>query len=219
MARGATSPPKLPTLATQLISGASNSQRDPHMKVNSKNKRAITLQMLKLIENSIARKEKWSMYEKCLRFCVALLAWWGSFRLGELLSQEKSQFHVSTALLASDIKFHGGSISVWLRNPKIVLEDTGDVVEVWSVQEIPDLDPVTALRKYMQLRQELFGNSDQYPLFLHENGKIFTKQQMNKDLKELLSAYPQLCSPYDKWTGHCFRSGISTLLATLGFKV
>ena len=219
MARGAAAPPKLPALASQLLLGAANAQRNPTQKIYSKNKQAISLPMLKLLENSIGRRENWSIYEKCLRFTVALLAWWGSFRLGELLSPETAKFHGTTALLASDVKFHEGSISVWLRNPKVLQEDTGDIVEVWSVPEIPDLDPVTALRKFLELRQSKFGEAQDYPLFLHENGRIFTKRQMNADLGELLAIYPKLNNPLDKWTGHSFRAGISTLLASLGFKV
>ena len=139
-------------------------------------------------------------------------------RLGELLSKETTQFHSSTSLLASDLKFHEGSISLWLRNPKYDKEVMGDLVEVWAVPEIPGLDPVVALRKYLQLRHDKFGKSADYPLFLHEDGSIFTKQQMNKDLKALLADYPELCTSLNQWTGHCFRSGLSTLLAILGFE-
>ena len=138
--------------------------------------------------------------------------------MGEVLCKESGKFHSTTSLLASDVKFHEGSMSVWLRNPKVIKEATGDVVEVWSTPEMPDLDPLTALTKYMQMRERKFGPAQDYPLFLHENGKILTKHQMNRDLKNLLSIYPQLCTPDIKWTGHCFRSGISTLLATLGFE-
>ena len=112
MARGAVSPPKLTGLASQLLLGAANAQRNPSQKVNSKNKRAITMEMLKLLENSIAVNQSWSVYEKCLRFSVCLMAWWGSFRLGELLGPETTKFHKSTMLLASAITFHQGSDSV-----------------------------------------------------------------------------------------------------------
>ena len=97
-------------------------------------------------------------------------------------------------------------------------EVTGDVVEVWATPEMPDLDPLTALINFMQMREKKFGKAEEHPLFLHENGKLLTKQQFNSDLKNLLSIYPQLCAPDIRWTGHCFRSGISTLLATLGFE-
>ena len=218
MSRGATEPPELPGLATQLMQGATNSQKDALQEVNSKVKRAITLDMLVLIENVIARRGDWSLYEKSLRFSVALLAWWGFFRLGELLSNRTKEFHASSSLLASDLKFHDGSISVWIRNPKIAKESTGDVVEVWSVAELPDLDPIMALKKFLQFRKDSLGDSPELPLFLHENGAIFTKQEMNCDLKDLLSVYPELNTSLDKWTGHCFRSGLPTLLAIMGYK-
>ena len=147
-----------------------------------------------------------------------LLARWGSFRLGELLGSKTMEYHPTSILLASDIKFHEGSLSVWLRSPKVSPEQNGDVVEVWSVTEIPGLDPMSALVNYLKLRTQAFGEMLHHPLFLHENGTIFTKQQMNAELRELLSIYPQLSTSVDKWTGHCFRSGISTLLAMLGYK-
>ena len=138
--------------------------------------------------------------------------------MGELLGSKPNEFHASTNLLASDIKFHGDSLSVWLRNPKITKETTGDVVEIWPVPEKPNLDPILALKNYMSLREAVFGKAEDLPLFIHENGGIFTKQQMNSDLSALLSLYPELNTGRDKWTGHCFRSGLSTLLAVLGFK-
>ena len=133
MARGVTSPPPLPALATQLIKGSSNSQKDAKKAANAKTRRAITIDILTLLENSIARNETWSAYEKSLRFTVMLLAWWGTLRLGELLGSKISEYHVSTSLLASDVKFHDqkSSISIWLRNPKMAREAAGDVVEIW----------------------------------------------------------------------------------------
>ena len=42
--------------------------------------------------------------------------------------------------------------------------------------------------------------------------------QFNEDIHTLLSNYPELTdSDLDSWSGHSFRSGISTILQTLGF--
>ena len=163
MSRGATSPPELPALATQLMQGATNGQKDVFKNVNSRNKRAITLEMLTLLENSIARKTEWSPFEKSLRFTVMLLAWWGSFRLGELLGSKTMEYHPTSILLASDIKFHEGSLSVWLRSPKVSPEQNGDVVEVWSVTKIPGLDPISALVNYLKLHTQAFGKLLHHP--------------------------------------------------------
>ena len=55
------------------------------------------------------------------------------------------------------------------------------------------------------------------PMFLHENGNIYTKVELNADLASLLALFPQLESPRDKWSGHSFRAGLATVLAVLGF--
>ena len=90
-------------------------------------------------------------------------------------------------------------------------------MEVWTVLERPDLDPVLALKAYLNLRKERFSESEALPVFLHENGKIFAKDEFNRDLSALLATYPQLNTQRDKWSGHSLRSGISTLLSQLGF--
>ena len=218
MSRGALVPLKLTSLASQILAGAANSERNAEKEAKNQDKRAITLEMLSLLSHSIAKREDWSNFEKSLRFAVSLLAFWGTFRLGELLGKTKGEYHSSTSLLASDVTFQDGSVSVWLRNPKVVKEAVGDVVEVWSLPCKPSLDPVKALHVYTEFRQGVFGDAEDLPLFLHETGEIFTKQEMNKDLKALLSIFPELDTSLDKWTGHCFRSGLPTLLSVLGFK-
>ena len=59
--------------------------------------------MLQFIGHAIANREYWSEFEQNLWFSVAHLAFWGTFRLGELLGKEKNAFHSSTSLLASDV--------------------------------------------------------------------------------------------------------------------
>jgi hypothetical protein len=146
-----------------------------------------------------------------------LTAFWGSFRMSELIESEKSKFHPSSSLLPSDIKFHDDSVALWIRSPK-VWRDGGDVVEVWEVKENEDLDPVLALKRYLRLRTEALGPAEDCPVFLHQDGSQFTKHEMNKDIKHLLDQYPSINSPRDRWSGHSFRAGISTLLTSLGFK-
>ena len=75
--------------------------------------------MLKLIGHGIACEIEWSYFEKALRWAVVLNAWWGSFRIGELLPKNKSNFHPGSTLLASDVKFTEESIAFWIRSPKV----------------------------------------------------------------------------------------------------
>ena len=100
---GIAAPPKLPPLPEQLLVGRVNQVRNPALLASKKTKRAISLEILKLLGHGIARNNVWSDYEKNLRWAVFLTAWWGSFRIGELLSKSMHQFHPSSALLASGI--------------------------------------------------------------------------------------------------------------------
>lgn len=217
LSRGATNPTKLPALGTQLLAGVANAARNAKVEAEKLTRRPITLNMVILLGHAIATNQLWSEFEKSLRWSVILLAFWGSLRMGEVIGQEKYKFNTDTALMPDDIKFLDSSVSLWLRNPKVV-SDGGDVVEIWSVQERPDLDPVLALQKYLSLRQDKFGAAKGKPVFIHESGAIFTKAQLNLDLKKMLDMFPPLATSYkDKWSGHSFRAGLTSLLQSLGF--
>ena len=54
-------------------------------------------------------------------------------------------------------------------------------------------------------------------MFMHENGAIYSKVEFNEDLSKLLATYPALDTERDKWSGHSFRAGLSTILSILGF--
>ena len=68
------------------------------------------------------------------------------------------------------------------------------------------LDPVSAIQAYSNYRSSLFGQAEESPFFLHQDGRLYTKNELNLDLKALLSLYPVLAqSDQDSWTGHSFR--------------
>ena len=129
---------------------------------------------------------------------------------------EKTKFDPNNTLLPTDLKFKEDAVAVWVRNPKVWREG-GDIIEVWSVEEDPQLDPVKALRKFLTFRQACHGQAEQYPVFLHQDGSQFTKGELNQDIKMLLAKYPALSSPQDKFSGQSFRAGIANLLSSLGF--
>ena len=70
----------------------------------------------------------------------------------------------------------------------------------------------------MSLRNMHHGQADKHPVFLHQNGSMYTKAELNQDIKNLLAEYPTLASPQDRYSGHSFRAGIGNLLSSLGFK-
>ena len=106
LSQGIGTPGKLPALADQLIIGTCKQLRGAHKEVSKKTKRAISMDMLKLLEHSIAIQDSWSIHKKSPRWSVVLVAWWGSFRIGELLLKLRHQFDAKKDLLVSDVKFY-----------------------------------------------------------------------------------------------------------------
>ena len=216
LSRGAPHHTKLPELGAQIVTGSSNLKKDARAEASKPKRRPITLHIMQLLQHGIASHQSWTDYEKSLRWSVMLLGFWGSFRMGELLETEKFNFNPSNSLLPSDLKFHEDSVSVWIRNPKI-WRMGGDIIEVWAVKENVQLDPVVALKHFLSLRQSNLGPAEDCPVFLHQDGSQYTKADLNNDIKQLLSTYPTLSSPQDKYSGHSFRAGLATLLSSLGF--
>ena len=70
------------------------------------------------------------------RWATLLTAWWGSFRIGELLPKRRHNFDPLSTLLASDVKFHDNSAAFWIRSPKIERQKLGDIVEAGQVPKI-----------------------------------------------------------------------------------
>ena len=155
----------------------------------SKMRRPITPAMIKLLGHSLANSSQ-SQYEISLRWSVILTAFWGSFRIGELLGKSQNSYNGLFTLLNSDIKFSqdNSSFSVWLRSPKVASR-YGDVVEVWGLDFEIDhqLDPVIALKAYLSRKRNRFGLAPEMPAFVHEDGSLYSKVEFNKDLKLALS--------------------------------
>ena len=219
LSQGVTNPEGNSQLGNQMIKGLVNQQRNPLIDAAKKTRRPITLSMLQLLGHSLSVNSSFSEYGKSLRWSIMVSAFWGSLRIGELLGESKVSYNPLSTLMASDVKFSDSekSFSMWLRSPKVATR-MGDVVEVWSFEEKPELDPVVALKAYVDRRNSVFGHDYAGPAFILEDGQAYTKAEFNKDLKVLLDLYPELASsPRDSWSGHSFRAGLATMLQTLGF--
>ena len=128
---GIARPYSLPPLAEQLLIGLHKGAKDPIDLASKKTRRAISVHMIKLLENAIARRNDWSPYEKSLRWAVILIAWWGAFRMGELLPKAKQKFNTASTLLGSDVTWNKDSVALWIRSPKVEHEAMGDIVEAY----------------------------------------------------------------------------------------
>jgi hypothetical protein len=217
LARGVHTPTPVPPLAQTLITGLKKLKHNPKLEVMKKSRRSISLPLLKLISHAIASNPGWSAYRKILIWSACLVAWWGGLRIGEMLPRLASEFSPKDALLRSDIRDTDTSIDLWVRNAKVPSQ-FGDLVQLWSLSSCPTLDPVSNLNSYLEMRSRMFGEARDLPVFIKENGKCLTKQEFNRILKQLLAQFSALdpCGVHS-FTGHSFRAGLATMLASMGF--
>ena len=195
----------------QVLKGIHNLRRDPQVKAQKKTRRAMTIEHLKLLGHALA-KNSWSEYLKSAVWAVALLAFWGALRIGEVLCPLSGAFDEKSTLLVSDVSLSSEVTKLWIISPK-KCSPTSDVVEVFPLQE-KALDPIRAVMYFWKLREKVHGTRADLPLFLEEDGKNFTKKKLNKLLHELMD--PFLTDERDKLTGHSFRGGLATLMEAAG---
>ena len=217
MARGVHNPPALSPLAKTLLTGLSKVTHNPKVAAQKRARRSISLPLLKIISHAIASQCDWSEYKRSLIWTVCVLAWWGGFRLSELLPRLAFEFSLKNALLMSDVTLAGKSIEVWVRHPKVPSK-FGDVVQVWRLESSSLLDPVENFEYFASLRSKQFGPALAIPVFVQEDGRCLTRQEFNRILKRLLELYSCIDpSEVHSFSGHSFRSGLATLLNNMGF--
>jgi hypothetical protein len=78
-------------------------------------------------------------------WAVCTTAYWGSFRLGELLPADTKHFDRFSALLGKDVRWEGEELKFTVRSPKVVGRGEETVLLVPVVGEISC--PVRAVRK------------------------------------------------------------------------
>ena len=119
--------------------------------------------------------------------------------------------------MATDVlNMSATSFAWWIRDPK-VSKQFGDVVEIWSTPQFPEIDPFTSFTAFWRIRNKK-GFPLTSPLFMRAGGDVLTAQHFNRCLQSLISHYSvELELSINSWTGHSFRAGLPTLLQSLGF--
>lgn len=207
-----------PDIIKAIIDGKAQSEKI-HARLENKAERlAVTPSTLKLIRHEL-QKSNWPIAKKRLTWLVATIAFNGSFRIGELLSTNESQFDQQTCLLGRDISIENWSqdgeslklLKIWLKCPKELKFGKGIMVEVFETKT--KLCPVAALEKWKAASK--IATTASKPAFRLENGLLYTGKQFNKDLEKLLGKHIDYKST--KILSHSFRAGLATAMAKLGY--
>ena len=215
IARGVQSPAPQTELAKCILQGYQNLERDPVRDAAEATHRPVTIPFLRLLGHAANKFWKGHTLDRLCFWTVCLAAFWGSLRLGEVLCPNKGSFAPGSALLGTDvIHMSKGSFALWIRDPK-VSKKYGDVVEIWETPQFLDLNPFSTFSSYWNSRKKLLLS---LPLFLMADGKNMTRRFFDSAFHSLLSRYSmELELSTNRWTGHSFRSGLPTLLQSLGF--
>jgi hypothetical protein len=162
----------------------------------------VTFPRLKYIKQTIF-KSKWSAFNKQAIWTLCTVAFFGAFRLGELLAKTKTTFDKTTTLLTKHISFqqNTNAWTIWIRQPKSK-NPQGETVFLFPFNNT-QFCPVNAMCTYIQLLQNCSLYHPDMPVFRFQSGRNITIKTVNALLAKL---FP-VALGY-KVTGHSFRAGL-----------
>ena len=167
----------------------------------------ITSNLLRQIKQALDRS---SHPAKLVFWAVASTAFFGFFRLGELLLDSAQVFNESTCLSWGDVAVDNRSapsmIQIHLKKSKCDQYGSGADVVVGITGD--ELCPVSAICQYLMLRGDKKGS-----FFLDPDGKAVRKPWFVEQLRSILGSTG---APQHQYAGHSFRIGAATTAAMAG---
>lgn len=167
----------------------------------------ITAPILRRIKQQL---ERGAHRDRCVLWAVCCTAYFGFFRLGELLLPSAASFnsrlHLPWGDVAVDSQQTPRMVRFHLKQTKT--DQLGKGVDVVVEQTDCDLCPVAAILAFIAV----CGNC-QGPFFLTEAGAPLTKPTFIAELKTILTV---VGLPQDNYASHSFRIGAATSPALAG---
>ena len=150
--------------------------------------------------------------EKLAIWAIASTAFFGFFRLGELLPNSMSSYNPITSLSWGDVSVDSHS------NPRMIqfhlkvskCDQYGSGTDVVIGRTGTSLCPVVALTQYLEVRGDQPG-----AFFLDTAQKLITKPRFVSQIREILST---IGLPQHHFAGHSFRIGAATTAAAVGIE-
>lgn len=145
--------------------------------------------------------------EKVVIWAISSLAFFGFFRLGELLPQSPSVFNPATDLAWGDVAIDDTAnptmVKVHLKKSKC--DQFGSGIDAIVGRTGWDLCPVSALVQYINLRRDRAG-----PFFQTSSHEVVAKPWFVAKIRQILNA---VGLPQQDYAGHSFRIGAATTAA------
>jgi hypothetical protein len=169
-------------------------------------KGAFNLPLLRILGHQMATQE-WEEDKVRIYWSACTVLFWGSLRVGEILSQNDSRFDPLTTLQWGDIVFINNSLRIHVKFPK-VFSPSGVKVDLFPVPE-EALCPVSCIRSlYSSLSPPPPPHS---PVFMFKDRTLLTPSNLNITLRNLL--LPIIGQKALNYSSHSFRSAIPSALA------
>ena len=167
----------------------------------------ITVAMLRAIRSSLDAS---SDRERELVWAVAALAFFGFFRLGELLLDKEATYnpsmHLSWGDVAADSRDEPSALRVHLKRSKC--DQAGLGIDIFVGRAGNELCPVAAVLAYLAVRGSSPG-----PLFIDTKKQPLTKARFVARIRDILE---EAGYPSRQFAGHSFRIGAATAAAQAG---
>ena len=145
-----------------------------------------------------------SRFEVTLFRAAFALAFFGAFRVGELVSPSKL---VQGGMGVADVGWTPEGVTLWLRRSKTDQSGKGRAVHVFPI-EGSELCPVGLVRDYLDIRPGVGG-----AFLVHENGSPMSRYQFVAVFRKCLGALGLVAKEF---SAHSFRIGAATEAARNG---
>lgn len=167
----------------------------------------ITAQVLTRIQSSLTTA---ASPDSPVLWAIATTAFFGFFRLGELLPEAAGSFNPATGLawgdVAVDDRLAPTMVQVHLKKAKCDQFGTGSDIVLGRTGS--PLCPVTAIVQYIESRGDRPG-----PFFLNASQETITKPWFISQIRAILTS---IGLPQHHYAGHSFRIGAATTAAAAG---
>lgn len=165
----------------------------------------ITINLLQSI-NTVLPSICYSQFEAALFKAAFCLAYFGFFRVGELVVDSSVKHNHALAVENVQLKDYGRVLEVFLPHAKTDQAGSGSVIALSAVDS--PVCPVLAMKAFLDVRPKRQGH-----LFIHFSGDPVTRFQFSSILKKALTSVGVTTNAY---TTHSFRIGAATSAASRG---
>jgi hypothetical protein len=187
-----------------MLKGAKNVSL--YTNITKKSKFVMSFPLLKIIGHEIALSN-WTNDSKLVFWSACCVAFFGSFRLGEILPRSENNIE---NLTWSRIRFTDmGSVVINIRFPKVIRNISGDFVDLFEIKNSA-FCPCSSLKSLAESRP--LEIKKDFPVFQFANGRILSPKVFTSTVVSLLERH--IGESAKNFSGHSFRAAIPSALAS-----